>query len=101
MDVPEAPFYIICQAKLAGRGHRMGLILGYRHPLGSLRPFVARCRLTYYDVWSAPAPLGFVQGAVALLTGERNRVGVRRPRFMLALWSGRGGCYSYSILGDG
>ena len=58
--------------------------------MGSLRPFVARFRLTYYDVWSAPAPLGFVQGAVALLTGERNRVGVRGPRFMLALWSGAG-----------
>ena len=78
-----------------------GLYLGYRHPLGSLRPFVARFRLTYYDVWSAPAPLGFVQGAVALLTGERNGVSVRRPRFMLALWSGRGGCYSYSIRADG
>jgi len=46
VDVPEAPFYIICQAKLAERGHRMGVILRYRHPLGSLRPFVARFRLT-------------------------------------------------------
>ena len=71
-------------------GHRKGLVFGFRHPLGSLRPFVARFRLTYYRVWSAPAPLGFVQGAVALLTGERNRVGVRGPRFMLALWSGAG-----------
>ena len=101
VDVPDPHLHSMCQAKLAGRGHRMGVILWYRHPLGSLRPFVARFRLTYYRVWSAPAPLGFVQGAVALLTGERNRVGVRRPRFMLALWSGRGGCYSYSILGDG
>jgi len=66
------------------------LIWRYRHPLGSLRPFVARFRLTYYDGWSAPAPLGFVQGALALLTGERIRVGDRRPRFMCALWSGRG-----------
>ena len=72
-------------------------VLGYRHPLGSLRPFVARFRLTYYRVWSAPAPLGCVQGAVALLTGERNRVGVRRPLFMYALWSGRGRCYSSII----
>ena len=91
----------MCQACLGGRGHRMGLYFGYRHPLGSLRPFVARFRLTYYRVWSAPAPLGFVQGAVALLTGERNGVSVRRPRFMLALWSGRGGCYSSIIHGDG
>jgi hypothetical protein len=80
----------VCLACLGGLGHRKGLVFGFRHPLGSLRPFVARFRLTYYDVWSAPAPLGFVQGAVALLTGERNRVGVRRPRFMLALWSGWG-----------
>ena len=96
--MPEAPFYIMCQAMLVVRGPRMGVVLGYRHPLGSLRPFVARFRLTYYRVWSAPAPLGFVQGAVALLTGERNGVSVRRPRFMLALWSGRGGCYSSIIL---
>ena len=41
-----------------------------------------RFDLTYYYVWSAPAPLGFVQGALALLTGERNRVGVRHSRFM-------------------
>ena len=99
--MPEGVSYTMCQACLALRGHRVGLILWYRHPLGSLRPFVARFRLTYYRVWSAPAPLGFVQGAVALLTGERNGVSVRSPRFMLALWSGRGGCYSYSILGDG
>ena len=37
-------------------------VLGYRHPLGSLRPFVVRFDLTYYDVWSAPAPLGFCAG---------------------------------------
>ena len=80
----------MCLACWVVCGHRKGLVFGFRHPLGSLRPFVARFRLTYYRVWSAPAPLGFVQGAVALLTGERNRVGVRGPRFMLALWSGAG-----------
>ena len=80
----------MCLACWVVCGHRKGLVFGVRHPLGSLRPFVARFRLTYYRVWSAPAPLGFVQGAVALLTGERNRVGVRGPRFMLALWSGAG-----------
>ena len=101
VDVPDPPLHSMCQVCLALRGHRNGLNLRYRHPLGSLRPFVARFRLTYYDVWSAPAPLGFVQGAVALLTGERDRVRVRRPRFMLALWSGRGGCYSSIIPGDG
>ena len=80
----------MCLACWVVCGHRKGLVFGFRHPLGSLRPFVARFRLTYYRVWSAPAPLGFVQGAVALLTGERNRVGVRGPRFMLALWAGAG-----------
>ncbi len=43
-------------------------------------------------MFGLPLPLlGCVQGAVAPLTGERNRVGVRRPRFMCTLWSGRGG----------
>ena len=45
-DVPEAPFVYMCQVCLVLRGHRMGVILRYRHPLGSLRPFVARFRLT-------------------------------------------------------
>ena len=67
-------------------------VFGYRHPLGSLRPFVARFRLTYYDVWSAPAPLGCVQGAVALLTGERDRVRVRHYRFMWPVLVRRGCC---------
>ena len=44
VDVPEAPFVYMCQASLGVRGHRMGVVLGYRHPLGSLRPFVGTVR---------------------------------------------------------
>ena len=65
-------------------------MFGYRHPLGPSVRLWVRFDLTYYDVWSAPAPLGFVQGAVALLTGERNRVGVRHYRFMCPVLVRRG-----------
>ena len=33
VDVPEAPFVYMCQASLVVRGHRMGVILKYRHHL--------------------------------------------------------------------
>ena len=32
VDVPEAPFYSICQANLGGRGHRMDSFWGIGTP---------------------------------------------------------------------
>jgi len=89
-DVPVAPWILECLTGWGLCGHR-GLAVG------SSRTPSHRCKHG-----SALDPDGYVlscpcypeQGAVALLTGERNRARVRRPRNMLALWSGRGGCYS-------
>ena len=62
---------------------------------GSLRPLSVRlhCGLSYH-VGPCPSTLFSDEGAPALLTGERILVGDRRPRNMLALWSGRGEGYS-------
>jgi hypothetical protein len=96
-DVPLAPWILECLTSGGLYGHRY---LG----VGSSRTPSHRCKHG-----SALDPGGYVlscpcypeQGAVALLTGERNRARVRRPRNMLALWSGRGGCYSPIISRDG
>ena len=43
-DVPAGGEHSMCQVCLVLRGHRMVVVLGYRHPLGSLRPFVGTVR---------------------------------------------------------
>jgi hypothetical protein len=58
----QAPSIVCVRLVWGCEDTRVGCVLGRRHPLGSLRPFVVRFDLTYYDVWSAPAPLGFCAG---------------------------------------
>ena len=91
----------MCQAMLGGGGHRMGLNWRYRHPLGSLRPFVARFRLTYYDGWSAPAPLGFFAGGSGPSDGRTEPGGGSQTSVYVGpvVWTGL--CYSSIIRSDG
>jgi len=69
---------------------------------GSLRPLSVRLDCGLHDhVCPCPSTLLSDEGAPALLTGERILVRDRRPRYMFALWSGRGGGYSSIMLIDG
>ena len=68
-----------------------GVVDSDRHPLGSLRPFVARFRLTYYDVWSAPAPLGFFAGGIGPSDGRTYPGGGSQTSVYVGpvVWTGR------------
>ena len=96
VDVPDPPSLSMCLACLgvcghrgcrrwvggAGGGGRRGggggggggrggvPVFGYRHPLGPSVRLWARFGLTFYYVWSAPAPLGFCAGGSCPFDGR-------------------------------